>query len=452
MSKKPLSIASLSGFPEWLPEQQIVEDQFIQRIRDYYELAGFTALRSRSVEPLDVLLTKGETDKEIYVLKRIHDDDASPAKFGLHFDLTVPFARFVTEREQALVFPLKRYQIQSAWRGERPQEGRYREFIQADADVVCRGQLPLQYDIDLPGMLIDILDGFPIPPVCVRVNNRKVMDGFFQALEIEDSTSTMRLVDKLPKLGREKTQQLLEEQIGADKARKVLKLCQIHSQDTSFVDQVKDLGVTSPVLEEGLEELSAVIAGNQHKRSGAICADLSIARGFDYYTGTVYEGFMEGFEHIGAICSGGRYNDLVAQSSQGKLSLPGIGVSIGVTRILGILMGRGLLRASRSTPSCVLVALNDLESQGDAIAVATFLRSRRIPCEVFDEPKKFGEQIRYANRKGIPYVWFYNADEQGNHQVRNLSAGDQQQVDLATWTPDPSLLHPTVVRVDASEG
>ena len=162
--KKSQAIASLSGFPEWLPEQQIVEDQFVQRIRDYYELAGFTSMRSRSVEPLDVLLSKGETDKEIYVLKRIHaDDDSKPAKFGLHFDLTVPFARFVTEREQALVFPLKRYQIQSAWRGERPQEGRYREFIQADADVVCRGSLPLQYDIDLPGMLIDILDGFPIP-------------------------------------------------------------------------------------------------------------------------------------------------------------------------------------------------------------------------------------------------------------------------------------------------
>ena len=450
MSKnKPKSIASLSGFPEWLPEQQIVEDQFIQRIRDYYELAGFSPMRNRSVEPLDVLLSKGETDKEIYVLKRIHgDDDAKPAKFGLHFDLTVPFARFVTEREQSLVFPLKRYQIQSAWRGERPQEGRYREFIQADADVVCRGNLPLQYDIELPGMLIDILDGFPLPRVCVRVNNRKVMDGFFQALEIPDSTNTMRLVDKLPKLGKEKTQQLLQEDIGQVKAEMVLKLCQINSSDTSFVDEVKQLRVSSETLEEGLEELSAVVAGNQHKRAGSIVADLSIARGFDYYTGTVYEGFMEGFEHIGAVCSGGRYNDLVAQSSKGKLSLPGIGVSIGVTRILGLLMGRGLLRASRSTPSCVLVALKDQASRGDAVSVAASLRSRGIPCEVFDEPKKFGEQIRYANRKGIPYVWFYGADDQRGHEVRDLAAGDQSQVDPATWTPDPQHLHPTVMRVD----
>ena len=205
------------------------------------------------------------------------------------------------------------------------------------------------------------------------------MDGFFQALELEDTTSTMRLVDKLPKLGKEKTQALLADGIGKDKAELVLRLCQIQSNDTSFVDQVRDLGVSSLTLEEGLEELQAVIAGNQDKRAGAICADLSIARGFDYYTGTVYEGFMEGFESIGAVCSGGRYNDLVAQNSKGKLSLPGIGVSIGVTRILGILMGRGLLRASRSTPSCVLVALKDAESHAEAIAVVTSLRARGIP-------------------------------------------------------------------------
>ena len=380
------------------------------------------------------------------MLKRIHDEDSKPAKFGLHFDLTVPFARYVTEREQALVFPLKRYQIQSAWRGERPQEGRYREFVQADADVVCRGSLPLQYDIDLPGMLIDILDGFPIPKICIHVNNRKVMDGFFQALELEDTTSTMRLVDKLPKLGTEKTRELLAAEIGPEKADLVLQLCQIKTHDTSFVDQVSGLGVSSPALQEGLEELQAVIAGNQNRRTGAICADLSIARGFDYYTGTVYEGFMEGFENIGAVCSGGRYNDLVSQSSKGKLSLPGIGVSIGVTRILGLLMGRGLLRASRSTPSCVLVALNDEDSMPVAVAVAASLRTRGIACEVFDEPKKFGEQIRYANRKGIPYVWFCNDD--GRNEVRDLAAGEQVEVSLDDWAPSPEQLVPRVLRVE----
>src|SRR5262245_5332094 len=171
--EKAPPIATLSGFPEWLPQQQIVQDQLIERIRTHFELSGFTPLQSRSVEPLDVLLSKGETDKEIYVLKRIHaDEQGSDSGLGLQFDLTVPFSRFVSEREGSLTFPLKRYQIQPAWRGERPQEGRYREFIQADADIVGMGSLPLQHDIELPGLLIEILDSFPMPKVTILINNR----------------------------------------------------------------------------------------------------------------------------------------------------------------------------------------------------------------------------------------------------------------------------------------
>lgn len=444
-TKKPASIASLSGFPEWLPEQQIVQEQFIRRIREHFELAGFTPLQSRSVEPLDVLLSKGETDKEIYVLRRIHaDDEKKPAKFGLHFDLTVPFARYVAERQSALTFPLKRYQIQSAWRGERPQEGRYREFIQADADIVSRGTLPLHYDVELPGMLVEILDGFPMPPVTIHVNNRKMMDGFFQGLEITDAQNPLRIIDKLQKIGEEKVLELLQRDLSETQARKILELCKITATDCSFIERVRDLGVTSPLLDVGLEELTAVLEGNTHLRKGSIQVDFSIARGFDYYTGTVYEGYMEGFEKVGAVCSGGRYDNLVSQGAKSQGTLPGIGVSIGVTRILGLLMGRGHLVASRATPTCVMVALNDEASRPEAVSIVRSLRARGIASEVFDEPKKFGDQIRYASKKGIPYVWFTNVDGENRHQVRDLNSKEQVDVELASWVPADDYSRPQI--------
>ena len=443
---KAPSIATLSGFPEWLPQQQIVQEQFVARIRKHFELAGFTPLQSRSVEPLDVLLSKGETDKEIYVLRRIHaDEQGSDSGLGLHFDLTVPFARFVSEREGMLTFPLKRYQIQPAWRGERPQEGRYREFIQADADIVGMGSLPLQHDVELPGLLIEILDAFPMPKVTILINNRKVMDGFFKALGIVDAAETLRIVDKLAKIGEEKVAQILQRTLSESQTQAILKLCHIQSDDCSFVDEVRALGVSSPILDEGLTELAAVVEGNSHLRRGAIRADLRIARGFDYYTGTVYEGLMEGFESIGAVCSGGRYENLVSEASAGKKNYPGIGVSIGVTRILGLLMGRGHLVASRSTPTCVLVALNNAESRPASVAVARALRSRQIPAEVFDEPRKFGDQIKYATKKGIPYVWFCDVDGSGRHEVRDLSESSQSEADPASWLPKPELLEPTII-------
>ncbi len=444
--KQLLKIASLSGYPEWLPEQQLVQERFIQVIRNTFELAGYAPMRCRSVEPLDTLLKKGETDKEIYVVRRIHaDDESSPSKLGLHFDLTVPFARFVSERLSSLTFPLKRYQIQEAWRGERPQEGRYREFMQADADVVGRGSLSLDHDIELPGLLIEILDGLPIPQVTILVNNRKAMDGFLQALEVKDIADTLRKVDKIAKIGEHKVAELLQSDLSEKQTRAVLEFCQIRATDHSFVDRVRDLGVHSPTLDQGLEELTAVVDGNQHIRPGALCVDFRIARGFDYYTGTVYEGLMQGFEHIGAVCSGGRYDDLVTQGSNSSEKYPGIGVSIGITRILGVLMGRGHLVASRATPTCVLVALNDREHRPAANAVARRLRSRHIPAEVFDEPLKYGEQIRYAIKKGIPYVWFHNVDGNARHEVRDLETGQQQEEDLEAWVPRSELLHPGII-------
>jgi histidyl-tRNA synthetase len=439
-------VASISGFPEWLPEQQLVEERFLEVILSQLALAGYTPLRTRSVEPLDVLLKKGETEKEIYVLSRLHAEDGDRQRqLGLHFDLTVPFARYVAERIGSLTFPLKRYQIQLAWRGERPQEGRFREFLQADVDVVGRGNVPLIHDIELAGLLVDILDRLPIPAVTILVNNRKIMDGFCQGLGIDDVPGTLRKIDKLAKIGAAKVESLLREHLDEGQTRALLELCQIRTSDTSFVEKVRSFGIASKLLEQGLTELAAVIDGNVHLRSGAVRADLSIARGFDYYTGTVYEGVMNGFEHIGAVCSGGRYDNLVSQSGRHRESFPGVGVSIGVSRILGILMGRGMLVASRSTPACVLVTLNSAEHQGSANMIARRLRSRSIAVDVFHEPVRYAKQIEYAQKKGIPYVWFHDVEGDGRHAVRLLSESTQVEADPETWVPRPDLLRPQIL-------
>lgn len=433
----------LSGFVEWLPEQQVVADAFVATVRRAFELHGFTHLDLRSVEPLDVLLQKGETDKEVYVLRRLNADASDGnAGLGLHFDLTVPFARFVSENAGSLSFPFKRYQIQPAWRGERPQEGRYREFIQADIDVVDRDSLSLHFDIEMPGLLVGILDSLPVPKVTVRVNNRKLIEGFYRGIGIEDIPSTLRAVDKLDKIGVQGVKRLLVELLPEDVADRVLELATISSADLSFVDRVAALGVSHPLLEQGVAELAAVIAGNAHLRAGSVVADLRIARGLDYYTGTVYEGTMEGLENIGAVCSGGRYDDLVGGSKQ---KLPGVGVSIGITRILGVLVGRGMLTGSRQSPTAVLVALNDEAHRPAAAAIARALRARDIAAEVFHEPQAYGKQVRYAFRKGIPYVLFDGVAEPGKVEIRDIGSGEQGPVEVELWIP-PARALPEIVR------
>ena len=446
MSKK----ASISGFLEWLPEQQLVEDHVIATIRGHFERAGFAPLRCRSIEPLDVLLKKGETDKEIYAVSRRTGEgevggSESGDKWGLHFDLTVPFARFVGERMQSLTFPFRRYQIQPAWRGERPQEGRYREFVQADVDVVARGTLPLAADVEVVGLLLDTLADLPIPKVTLLLNNRKVMDGFFGGLGIADSADTLRKVDKLAKIGREKVAGLLRETLDERQTASVLSFVEISAADESFVERIRALGAASPLLDEGIAELLAVFRANAQPGDDRLRVDLRIARGFDYYTGTVCEGMMAGFESVGAVCSGGRYDNLVSQGAGLRETYPGVGVSIGVSRILGLLIGRGLLVASRQTPTCVLVAVNTAEHTTAATGIARALRGRGIAAEVFGQPVKFGKQIEYAQKKGIPYVWFHDAAGDGKHEVRDLARSSQTAVDLATWSPDPELLRPGIV-------
>jgi histidyl-tRNA synthetase len=439
-------VTPISGFPEYLPAERIVEQRFLDVIRETFELHGFSSIETRSIEPVERLSSQGEdADKEIYVISRLAGGDDSEARWGLHFDLTVPFARYVLENAGKLHFPFRRYQIQKSWRGERPQEGRYREFTQADIDVVDVGALAPHYEAEMPLVIADVFSRFPLGEFVTQVNNRKIPQGFYQGIGLTDVIGTLRIVDKLDKIGPEKVKELLID-AGAtpDQADRCLALAEIRTEDLSFVDRVRELGVEHPLLDEGLESLAAVIRTGMAHAPGKLVADLRIARGLDYYTGTVYETQVIGHEEWGSVCSGGRYDAL---ASDGKHTYPGVGISIGVTRIVALLLGRGLISASRSTPAAVLVALNDEESRDGAVAIATALRARGVACEVAPSAAKFGKQIRYAERRGIPFVWFPGARESGD-EVKDIRSGEQLPADASSWLPPEQDLRPAVSRRD----
>ena len=438
-------VTPISGFPEFLPSERIVEQRFLDVIRETFELHGFSSIETRSIEPIERLRAQGEdADKEIYAVSRLAGGDGD-AKWGLHFDMTVPFARYVLENAGKLAFPFRRYQIQKAWRGERPQEGRYREFTQADIDVVDTGTLSPHFEAEMPLVIADVFSRFPVGDFVIQVNNRKIPSGFYEGIGLSDVIGTLRIVDKLDKIGPDRVRSLLVDN-GAttEQADQCLALAAIRTEDLGFVEQVRALGVEHPLLDEGVATLSDVIRTGLAHAPGRIVADLRIARGLDYYTGTVYETQFIGHEDWGSFCSGGRYDAL---ASDGRTTYPGVGISIGVTRILGLLVGRGLVTASRSTPAAVLVALKDDDSRDDAVAVATDLRRRGIACEVAPSAARFGKQIRYAERRGIPFVWFAGVGESGD-EVKDIRTGAQVPADPRTWTPAPEDLTPTVTRAD----
>jgi histidyl-tRNA synthetase len=441
--------ASLSGFPEWLPQERLVELHVLDTLRKTFELHGFSSIETRAVETVGQLLRKGEIDKEVYGLSRLQEDEdaageggksdkADPHALALHFDLTVPFARYVVENAGYLAFPFRRYQIQKVWRGERPQEGRAREFTQADIDVVGDGELPFRYDVEIALVIAEALSALPIPDFRLRINNRKLAEGFYRGIGLMDTAGVLRSIDKLEKIGEAKVAELLRNELGAtdEQAALALKLAGIRTEDTSFVGQVRALGVSDELLEEGLSELEQVIEAAVQRGPGKVVADLSIARGLDYYTGTVVETVLVGHEQLGSICSGGRYDAL---ASKGNRKFPGVGLSIGVTRLVSRILSQDFATASRSVPTAVLVALNNDDSWSAAQDVAAQLRGRGIATEVAAKAEKFGKQIKFADRRGIPFVWF--TDDDGKHQVKDIRTGEQVDADPASWEPSPEDLH-----------
>ena len=441
--------SSLSGFPEWLPEGRVVEQHVLDTARRVFELHGFAGLETRAVEPLEQMLRKGEIDKEVYVLRRLHAaaEEADPG-LGLHFDLTVPFARYVLEHAGHLDFPFRRYQIQKVWRGERPQEGRFREFTQADIDVVGRDTLSFHHEVEMAVVMASVLAELPIPRAVICVSNRKLAEGFQRGVGAEDPAAVLRIMDKLDKVGPERVREWLQSDAGltGQAADLCLRLASIRTADTSFVDEVRALGIGNELLDEGLDELAELVASANAQRPGSVVADLKIARGLDYYTGTVYETELTGYESVGSISSGGRYDSL---ASDGKQTYPGVGISLGVTRLVSILLGRGLVRATRPVPSAVLIAVTDEVERPRSEQVATQLRARGIACEVSPSAAKFGKQIKVADRRGIPFVWFPG---DGEDSIKDIRSGEQVPADPATWSPSELDARPQVVAsIDSEE-
>ena len=428
----------VSGFLEWLPEVRLVEQRWLKSIQDAFESYGFSSIETPSVEEIEVLVAKGgDADKEIYALRRLAAEagEDEGGRLALHYDLTVPMARYVAQHFGDLVFPFKRYQMQRCWRGERPQEGRLREFYQCDIDVVDMGEVSLHFDAEIPAMALDVLSRLPIGPVRLHINNRKILQGFYQGLRINDVVGAIRIADKLDKIGVDGVIDGMvgELDIPPVVARKCVELAGIRTDDASFAEKVRAFGIDNELLEAGLEELSFVMMELAHLPKGTVVADMSIARGFDYYTGTVYEGKLVDYPDFPTVCAGGRYDNLVGAYSRQKL--PGVGISIGFSRIFSKLVKEGQVQIGPMCPTEVMVACLPGSSRADVAMCARRLRERGFKVEMYHEEKSLKAQMKYASRKGIPYVWFPANAEQIAHEVKNMATGEQAPAELESWKP-----------------
>lgn len=425
----------ISGFPEWLPEYRAVELQWMDKIRRVFESYGFCSIETPSVEEIDALMAKGgDTEKEIYTLHRLQADagEDKDARLALHFDLTVPMARYVAQHYNSLVFPFKRYQIQKSWRGERPQKGRFREFYQCDIDVINIDSLPLHFDAELPAVMFEAYQALDIPAVEIRLSNRKIIFGYLQGIGINDTAAVTRTLDKLDKIGADNVVKVLRETgLPDDMARKCLALAEIKTTDDSFGERVRALGASHELLDKGLEELSFVTRNLSHLPKGAVKVDLGIIRGLDYYTGTILETYLKGVD-FGAVGSGGRYDDLAGSFINQKL--PGIGVSIGLTRLFSKMLDEGLIKPGAKSPTQVLVVLPEESRRAEASATANTLRARGYNVEMYHRDAKVKNQLAYAEKKGVPYVWFPPFKDGQPHEVKNMQSGEQLQADPAAWT------------------
>jgi histidyl-tRNA synthetase len=435
---KPVAI---SGFPEWSPQVRLVELQWLDRIRATYERYGFCSVETPSVEALDVLMAKGETSQEVYTLNRLQgsadSSDANDARLGLHFDLTVPLARYVAQHFNDLVFPFKRYQIQRVWRGERPQEGRFREFTQCDIDVINIDSVPLSFDAELPRIIHEVLTDLEIGAFSLGINNRKVLQGFYEGIGIPDPIGVIRIADKLAKIGPDAVGKLLSAELGLTEAqiKAVLDLAQVKG-GAEVADEIARLGSGGALLEEGLSELTYVMSELADLPAGTVVADLSIARGLDYYTGTVYEGTLTDAPGFGSICSGGRYDDLAGSFI--RRHLPGIGMSIGLTRIFAKGVSDGTITGGPLSPAQVLVIVPSDERRAEALATARTLRARGYNVETYHGADKLKKQLTYGSRKQIPFLWFPPFEDGKAHEVKDMASGEQSAADPSSWTPTAS--------------
>lgn len=462
MSKKHIYKPSpISGFPEWLPEERIVELQWLDHIRRIYESYGYTSIETPAVEELNVITAKGDdVDKEIYVLERLHKEEGEKSsRLGLHFDQTVPFARYAAQHFNDLVFPFKRYQMQKVWRGERPQAGRMREFYQCDIDVINPDNLPISYDAEMPSIIWEILSSLPgmeNEEIQICVNNRKIMYGLLETIGFNSDAQKKLVLNTLDKVKDKETdiKRLNDISIdcfgcshteAANITDTILTFSNLQvtpsSYDSAIETFTKNSSIFNPpknvkgheIFLEGVKELGDVIK-NTNIPDRNIWADLSVVRGLDYYTGTVYETFFaknkdyySPNKEYGSICSGGRYDDLAGNYI--NKNLPGVGISIGFSRLFDRLRIQGKLPVSRKCPTDVLVLPARDDDGKSAQEIARTLRAGGANVEIATA-KKLQKQMAYAEKKGIPYVWFAEDGE-----VKNMESGEQVSADPGSWKP-----------------
>ena len=423
---------TLSGFMELLPEDQKKMQRVMATLRESYALYGFTPLDTPVIESADVLLAKGggETEKQIYRFTKGDSD------LALRFDLTVPLAKYVALHANELTFPFRRYQIGKVYRGERAQRGRFREFYQADIDIIGDGKLDITNEAEIPAIIYQTFTSLGLKRFQIRVNNRKILNGFYAMLGLtKQSGDIMRTVDKLDKIGAEKVRTLLVDECGvsADSACEILKFIAITGGNEQVLAALESYRGRNEVFDEGLDQLNTVVkylsAFGVPAENFAV--DLTIARGLDYYTGTVYETTLLDHPEIGSVCSGGRYDNLAEYYTDRQL--PGVGISIGLTRLFYVLGEQGLLNPDLPTAPADVLILPMTAELSPAVTLATRLRAAGVRTQLYTEQKKFKAKMSYADKLGVPYVVFLGDDEIAGNVVacKDMTSGEQTTLPFA---------------------
>ncbi len=421
-----VSPRTLSGFMELLPAQQMKMERMMSVLRESYALYGFTPLDTPVIESAEVLLAKGggETEKQIYRFQKGDSD------LALRFDLTVPLAKYVAAHYSELSFPFRRYQIGKVYRGERAQRGRFREFYQADIDVIGDGKLDILNEAEIPAIIYNTFTKLGLTKFKIRVNNRKLLNGFYRMNGMQEKAGEiMRTVDKLDKIGAEKVRQLLIDEVKMlpCKAENVLDFMAICGSNSDVIEALERYRGMDEIFDQGLDELIAVTKYLQDfgVPEDNFAVDLTIARGLDYYTGTVYETVMTEHPEIGSVCSGGRYDNLAEYYTDKQL--PGVGISIGLTRLFYVLNEQGLLSDELVTAPCDALVLPMTEELGFAVAAATALRKAGVRTQLYGEKKKFKAKMGYADKLAVPFAVLIGEDEmkEGVLSVKDMSTGEQ---------------------------
>jgi len=435
MSNNKVQPRIMPGFMELLPEDQIAFNRMFETIRRVYERYGFLPLDTATIELSEVLLAKagGETEKQIYRFQKGDTDMA------LRFDLTVPLARYVAQHAGELAFPFKRYQMSKVFRGERPQKGRFREFYQCDIDVIGVDSLDIVYDAEMPAVIYNVFKELAFGAFTIRMNNRKVLNGFFSALGYADKIGDiLRTIDKLEKIGREAVEKELGE-FGVAEAdiAKILSFLAIRGENDAVIEALRAQDVDNELYRAGVEELATVVAYLRRfgVEESAFIIDLTIARGLDYYTGTVFETMLNDYPSMGSICSGGRYDSLAGYYTDQKL--PGIGISIGLTRLFYQLKENGLVPPSQaSLARCLVIPMGEAQMDA-ALAAATTIRGAGIPADVYYQSKGMKQKMKYAAKIGVPYAAIIGEDEAnaGTVMLKDMNTGEQRAV-LVAELPD----------------